>query len=179
MSIKENDEQTLIRVRLLGGEMINIRKGRIVGYCHNIIHPGKLTKPILEKHDCLGKQCPFLEKYEESSYWQELKHRQNAKAKARQCKKEKKAILFSQAEAMLKLRDDFQAYADLTDSPLDVIKVEHPNPRTYIMFYVSDNRFADGNRFPDFLKVLHERYTHSYVLLRHIKDVDGHFVTRD
>ena len=52
---------------------------------------------------------------------------------------------------MLKMRENFQAYADRIDSEIDIIRVEK---HTYVLFYVSDNAFADGNRFPEFLTAL-------------------------
>ena len=52
-------------------------------------------------------------------------------------------------------------------------------PRAYTVFYVSDNPFADGDRFPSFLDALRETEPQSRFRLRHIRDVDGHFVTRE
>ncbi|MBR5800332.1 MAG: hypothetical protein IKY23_09755 [Lachnospiraceae bacterium] len=40
-----------------------------VGYCHLQTHPGHISKSLLDQHQCLGKQCPFLERYASHCYW--------------------------------------------------------------------------------------------------------------
>ena len=175
----ETRNRECIKVRLLGGSTIEIQRKKVIGCCHSRLHPGKLTKKLLEEHDCLGKQCPFLEKYEDAPFWQKQRERQITKAKAKQQKREKKAMLSAKDAYFAKLRDDFQRLADATGSPMDIIRVEHRSPHIYAVFYVSDNRFADGNRFPDFLQAVRKRYTRRRIILRHIRDVDGYFVTRD
>lgn len=173
------ERQENIEARLLGGIVTEVRRGNIIGCCHNIVHPGKLTKAIMEEHDCIGKQCKFFEKYEDNPFWKVREKKQVAKVRAKKRKKEEKAILLGEAESLIKMRDDFQKYADLTDSPIKIIRVNHSNHHVYTVFYVSDNRFADGNRFLKFIEALKRNYSRCRVVLRHIKDVDGHFVTRD
>ena len=48
----EVDYHEVIHARLLGGAVIPIRRGNILGYCHNVNHPGKLTKTLLAEHQC-------------------------------------------------------------------------------------------------------------------------------
>ena len=45
------------------------------------------------------------------------------------------------------------------------------------VFYVSDFAFADGIRFPEFLETVRFFIPFYRLNLRHIRDVDGHFVT--
>ncbi len=40
-----------------------------VGYCHCAKHLGYLSQKMLKTKGCAGKQCPYLEKYEEHPYW--------------------------------------------------------------------------------------------------------------
>jgi len=47
------------------------RRKQPVGYCNSRMHPGYLRERDLKVHECLGKQCPFLEKNEESPYWRQ------------------------------------------------------------------------------------------------------------
>lgn len=42
---------------------------KAIGYCHLSKHKGFITKEALKAHDCLGKQCPFLQIYEDKPYW--------------------------------------------------------------------------------------------------------------
>ena len=51
---------------ILGGNMEN---HDIVGYCHNPAHKGYLKRSQLKDHECLGRQCEFLEKNELSRYF--------------------------------------------------------------------------------------------------------------
>ena len=40
-----------------------------VGFCHHAKHVGYLNERLLKQHDCLGKQCKFLERYRYRSFW--------------------------------------------------------------------------------------------------------------
>ena len=60
-----------VTTRLLGGRTVEVSFRALVGCCHNRIHPGKLTRKLMEAHDCLGKECRFFEKYEDADYWRE------------------------------------------------------------------------------------------------------------
>ena len=60
-----------------------------------------------------------------------------------------------------------------------IVRVVRDAPSVYRIFYVSDNRFADGNRYPAFLEALKSLHPQYRIILRHIRDVDGHFVTYD
>lgn len=52
---------------------------RSVAYCHCNTHKGRLNARMLKKHQCLGKQCPFLEKYEEHPYWEQRRKKKALK----------------------------------------------------------------------------------------------------
>lgn len=169
----------VIRARMLGGAVLEIRRGNIVGCCHNLIHPGKLTKSLMLEHDCLGKQCAFFEKYQESGYWQEQLRKKKQRESRKREKQLSKAAAAAEMETLQLVRENFQACAEATDSALDIIRVENPKSGEYTVFYVSDNRFADGNRFKDFTKEVTQRYRCKRIMLKHIRDVDGHFVTRE
>lgn len=176
--LKARNEE-VIRARMLGGDTIEIKRGKLVGCCHNIIHPGKMNKALLLQHDCLGKNCPFFQKYPESPYWADMER----KAKARETQKEKKrkskeAALAAQS-ALEQIRESFQACADETQSNMHIVRVEQPKADIYTVYYVSDNPFADGNPFQPFTAAVEQRHRCRRVQLKHIRDVDGHFVTRE
>jgi len=44
---------------------------KIIGYCWCSIHKGYLTVPLLRQHDCLGKQCRFLQRFDDTPFWVE------------------------------------------------------------------------------------------------------------
>ena len=74
---------TVVNARLLGAQHVKISYKRIVGRCHRTLHPGKLTRRIMEEHNCLGKRCSHFEKYEEAGYWRELERKQKLKKVAK------------------------------------------------------------------------------------------------
>lgn len=77
-----------------------------VGYCHLHTHPGYLTTKLLKSHDCLKKQCPFLERNHEHPIWNQKKC---AKSQKKIGKILKKAYLIDQISrpAYEKLRKQF------------------------------------------------------------------------
>jgi len=42
-----------------------------VGYCNCNTHKGYLSTTLLKQHECLQKQCPFLEAFETHEFWRE------------------------------------------------------------------------------------------------------------
>jgi hypothetical protein len=46
-----------------------ITRNKAVGYCHH--HCAALTVKTLKGHNCLGKQCNYLKKYESHDYWRQ------------------------------------------------------------------------------------------------------------
>ena len=48
------------------------RAQRPCAICHSKVHPGALSAHNLKDHECLVKQCPFLEKCENHPYWTHL-----------------------------------------------------------------------------------------------------------
>lgn len=57
----EAGKSELVKARLLGNQCVILPQTRIVGCCHNLLHPGKLTKRLMTQHDCLGKNCRYFE----------------------------------------------------------------------------------------------------------------------
>ena len=47
----------------------HINRSRAVGYCKH--HKAALTVKTLKCHNCLGKQCKALKKYEEHDFWRQ------------------------------------------------------------------------------------------------------------
>ena len=168
----------LTRVRLLTGESISIRRGRVLGWCHHALHPGAVNRSLLEQHDCLGKKCAYFERNARSPYWAA----RAAEKKAREARKERqrgeKQRKAQEETDLAAVAERWRAYAAELDYDMQIIRVAMDAPDVYRIFYVSDNSFADGNRYPLFLERLKRLYPRCRFVLRHIRDVDGHFVTR-
>lgn len=168
----------VIKVKVLGNKVIPVANKRIVGYCRNILHPGKLTRKLMEEHDCLRKQCRHFVKYEDAGYWQEQKKKQQARLQQKQDKRLRKQQEAAEAEELEELRELFQSYADEAGYTMQIIRVKKSHEGIYV-FYVSDYPFADGNRFPDFIASVQFFFPHRRIILRHLMDLDGRFLTRE
>lgn len=62
-------------VKGLYGSTIAVTKA--VGYCKR--HGCHLTCNTLKKHECLRKQCHFLDKHEENDYWRQREQKKALK----------------------------------------------------------------------------------------------------
>ena len=40
-----------------------------VAYCDNPTHKGELTQRLIREHNCISKECPYLQKYERNIFW--------------------------------------------------------------------------------------------------------------
>ncbi len=49
---------------------------KTVALCHYQKHYGYLSAKMMKQHNCLGKNCPYLEKMEEHTYWEQRAARQ-------------------------------------------------------------------------------------------------------
>lgn len=172
-------QEEIVVARLLGNQRIQIPKSKLVGCCHNMIHPGKLTAKIMQEHDCIGKQCSFFEKYEDSAYWiaQAQKRNEKDKRKAEQQRQKQEAQRIE--DELKEAQELFQSYADALKYELLIVRLQRKTQNHYKVFYVSENRFADGNRFPNFINTIKYYFPKCRIELRHVRDVDGHFVTID
>lgn len=167
----------LVRMKLVSGHTEYLAKRTLVGFCHNNLHRGGLTKKLMEEHGCLEKGCTFFQKYLDRPYWQEQKSRKKKRAAAKVKKRAAREERQAAAEQLSLAKDKLQSL--VTDEPFEIINVERLEPHTYTVFYVSDNPFADGNRFPAFLAAAKESFPGYRIMLRHIRDIDGRFVTRE
>ena len=81
-------------------------------------------------------------------------------------------------EAILQnLAELFQSYIDDAGYAMQIVRVDTERTNRYRVFYVSEYPFADGDRFPKFLETVRFFFPDYRLNLRHIRDVDGHFVT--
>ena len=167
----------LVKARLLGNQCVILPQTRIVGCCHNLLHPGKLTKRLMTQHDCLGKNCRHFEKYEDAGYWKESDRKKEQKRTARQLQRMKRKQEAATEAVLQNLAELFQSYIDDAGYAMQIVRVDTERTNRYRVFYVSEYPYADGDRFPKFLETVRFFFPDYRLNLRHIRDVDGHFVT--
>lgn len=175
---EENRQREIIRARMLTGELLEIRRGKIVGWCHNHLHKGAVNRSLLEEHDCLGKQCPFLEKNRESPFWEAMEAERLAKEARKAKLREKKAKKALEEEDLRSLADTWQSYLDDMGSDMQIVRIQRNDAWSYKVFYVSDQSYPDWHRYAEFLELLRFVHPHSFICLWHIQNLDGHCVTR-
>lgn len=173
----ETGKSELVKARLLGNQCVILPQTRIVGCCHNLLHPGKLTKRLMTQHDCLGKNCRHFEKYEDAGYWKECDRKKEQKRTARQLQRMKREQEAATEAILQNLAELFQSYIDDAGYAMQIVRVDAERVNRYRVFYVSEYPFADGDRFPKFLETVCFFFPDYRLNLRHIRDVDGHFVT--
>ena len=169
--------QEPVKTRLLGNQYAFLPPSRVVGCCHNLLHPGKMTKQLLKQHDCLGKNCRYFEKYESAEYWNECRRQEERKRAGKLARQQKKEQEAAAQTALKTLAARFQSFADAAGCSMQIVRVDTEGKNRYRVFYVSENPFADGDRFPDFLDTVRACFPEYCLHLRHIRDMDGHFVT--
>ena len=169
----------VIPAKMLTGEVIQIRRGHILGWCQNIIHKGAVNKTIMKEHDCLGKNCPYLERNCQSPFWKNYELEQKAKEERKEKIRQEKLRKATEERELRMLTGSWQSYLEDMESDMHIVRLEKTAPSVFKVFYVSDNRFADGNRYPEFLETIKHLHPYHRLILRHIRDVDGHFVTRE
>ena len=77
------------------------------------------------------------------------------------------------------LPDHLRSCAASAEEGMEAVRVQRDRPGNYTVCYVSEHSFADGDCFPYFIGMVHSAYPARRFRLRHIRDVDGHFVTRE
>lgn len=171
--------EQIVMAEMLDGRVRYLRRKKIVGCCHNKIHPGKLTKPVLYAHECLEKKCPYFEKYDESPFWAACEKRRRAREEVKRRQKKEKARLQAEEASLGRMRDALQRYADASGAAIDVVRVVRLSRHAYRAFYVSDDPFPDWDSFSCILEAIEKAYPSRSVSLRRIRDEDGRLVTRE
>lgn len=166
------EENKSITVQLIDRKWVNhVNREQIIGYCNYKLHPGALTEKLLKSHECIQKKCPYLKKLEDRKFWIKRKD----KTEHKKIVKQEKQI---QEQISLNLITEAQEFASTYHAELDIMQVNFDADRnSYIIFYISDNPEDDCYDYLDFL--------HAYcyekkakVELRHIRDMNGNYVTR-
>lgn len=177
MDFKPAEREDQVRVRLIDGKHITITKKRVVGMCHNTLHTGFLTQSLMEQHECVGKNCYFFQKNECASYWEHLKQKRAFKKKRRAAKNAAKVLEDNELAKMADIKNKLQGIMDDCGYTAEIIEVKSPMRKRYTVFYVSQQTGPDESEFPDFFRMVGEIYPVWQVTIKHIKDVDGHYVT--
>ncbi len=164
-------------VKLLNGSREWMSSGKIVGVCHNYKHPGAITIDIMREHDCIKKQCQFFGQNPHSIYWREKREIKAAKAQTKKLKQAEQ----KKADELELLRDKWQEIADDLGMEIHIVRVECSDDKWWFhtIYYVSSRAYADFDEYWILIDCLKSFHPHWSFYMRHIKDVDGHYVTTE
>ena len=171
---KHYDSSEIVSVLLVNGQFAKVTKGSIVGCCHSDLHKGKLTKKLMEEHDCLGKNCVRFEKYEDTAdYWRRCALKKDRKDQIRAIKNAERA----RHKLHEAVGDDIaETAAQMYDGEMLVTRVNR-DAESCVIFYVSHSRENDEKAFDGLADDTRKRFGFSKVTLRHCKGLDGRYAT--
>lgn len=102
-----------------------------VGFCTSPLHPGYLSKRLMEEHQCIEKECPRFIKYEKSPYWTRKRVLKERRVEGKKAKKEAEARINSILTMARELTKDFQDFAILgiqyNDDEMEIRYVSIPH----------------------------------------------------
>lgn len=78
-----------------------VEKNTPCGYCWCKTHFGFLSVSLLRRHDCLGKQCVFLERFDKHPFWEERDKVAKAKAKRKALNNGRSTYMFKGVEYLI------------------------------------------------------------------------------
>lgn len=172
------------RVSLIDGTRPVVDTKAIVGFCHYLIHKGYVTVTLLQKHECLEKKCPYLEKFDAYPFWAKYEAREKQKASIKQAKKKRllqEKIQKEKADRKTdSLKNTAQNLADKLDYNIIITRVAYDNSSesqdSFIVYYVSKYPYNDWYKFVELVKVLNNCHGGKY-MLKHVKLPNGNYAT--
>ena len=174
------DEELFRRVRLLGGSLTKVDKNAIIGYCHNDIHKGYISVSLLNEHDCVGKQCTFFHKFEESPYWIRKSRKEEAdkiaKEKAARRKENRRAaeenLARKNANMVSRAKEIAKSHGF---DKFEIISI-HTVKTSGVIFYISDKNENDWYEYRELAFWMNKIFNKKFEL-RHAKLPDGSYAT--
>lgn len=176
------DMTNVLDIHMANGCKCKMKESKIIGFCHCRLHKGYLNASILKEHECLRKNCFYLEKYEDRPFWVQ---REKAKEKKLKSKEQMKALqnrLLGIEEELEKLVEAAQGIADRMGYPIVITRVsrkaDSSNDYEYIINYVSDDRYNDWHEYFDLVLFLGKCHGGRYTL-RHLRHPNGEYASID
>lgn len=147
----------------------------VVGYCHCDTHPGYICKDTFKKHDCIGKQCVFFEKFNDFPYWISKEREKQIKKERRLNKKTKKSEENNDSKKIIKIADKA---IEVLGYPIIITRVAPVKEKgnVYIINYVSNQAANDWYKYKDLIEQIQKQRIGGYVL-KHTKKPNGEYAT--
>jgi hypothetical protein len=178
------DTDKIRHLRFIDGVCRYVRTADVVGFCHCDVHKGYLNSTLLKKHECIEKNCSFLEKYEGFPFWLQYAAKQREKAERKKAKKSHmKQVDAKQASIDKKMSELYISAQSIADKLGYNILITGVVPRfntpknyEYIVNYVSFSLHDDWYRYHDLAIVMAKCYGGKYIL-RHVRLPNGEYAS--
>lgn len=171
------------RIPLIDNQLVTVHVGEIAGYCHCRLHKGYVTVNLMNIHNCLGKSCKCLEKFEEYPYWVRAANRKisNSRRRAanRRKKKHQEEEYLKYEQQMLQVLEDAQQIVKDYEFPITITRIAPSVSgefEEYVINYVSSLPFDDQNNYAALAKELGFIY-YGRFNIRRLRMPDGRFAT--
>lgn len=184
---KITEKYDYARLKLVDGSYQVIKPEKIVGYCNYRLHRGYITANSVKSHDCIAKNCPYLQKFDgNSTYWSfvesEEKKKRDRKAKIKDIKAQKTSREVEMNSRFENIKQQAQGIADRLDMGIIITRVAYLNPEKnryeYVINYVSDLYDNDWHQYIDIAYTLGHTQGGKYIL-RKLKLPNGKYATID
>ena len=166
------------RIALIDGNIVYVDVPSIVGFCHNQQHKGFLTVTILNKHDCIEKNCHYLEKFEDYPFWISYYRKKRAEEIKKTKLKHKKEQAKLREDKLRRKEDSYKVQAYMFAEKYGITNFEITSIRqtqnVFTIFYVSNKAFNDWFDFREIAFAMSRNYRKKFVL-KHVKTPDGHY----
>ena len=166
-----------VKIKTLEGVVQTVDVGAIVGFCYCDTHKGYITVNLMKSHDCLGKECPFLHRFEDFPYWERYKNVARQREIQKRQKRQKAFIKKKEENRLEIIKNMAQIYAGRLFFPILITSVTRINSHRYIVNYVSEDRYNDWSEYFSLALMLREHFNGGTYILNHIKTPDGYYAT--
>lgn len=159
-------------------------KNAVAGFCHCHIHKGYLDVGLVKSHNCIEKECRYLQKFDDAPYWKHIENKKKIKQQRKDAKKRRQSDIERKQAAvenrMDSLMNKAQSIADKLGYDIIITRAvprsESKENYEYILNYVSDNDFDDWYMYFDLAVTLGKSIGGKYIL-KHMRYPDGRYVS--
>lgn len=148
----------------------------IVGFCHCKLHTGHLLKSTMKEHECISKQCPFFNKFEDYPYWVEKENHKKKIENAQKKQQYQKDMERHFKKRKNNIRLMAQNAIDIRGIPIIITSVALQKPNKYILNYVSNESRDDSDEYGKLIEKLDKKEIGKFYL-NHIKNINGYYAT--
>lgn len=148
----------------------------IVGFCHCKTHTGHLLHSTMMQHECIAKNCPCFQKFEDYPYWINKKNKRMEVEKRKKKQQYQNDMRKHYKRRLENIKYIAQNAIDVRGLPIIVTSVTLHKPNKYTLNYVSNESKDDSNEYGKLIEKLNKKGIGEFSL-NHIKNINGYYAT--